>query len=185
LERQQNVEHIIMTQHSLTALNAASSEDAFDWFSACCASTKWSQGMINIRPYSGLKEILQSAKEQWSLSAEDDWLEAFEAHPMIGDVNSLRAKFANTKQLASNEQSGASSASEKELTTLHRLNHDYKAKFGFIFIICATGLRASTMVQALQNRINNTREQELQIASEEQLKITLLRINKALGNSEE
>jgi 2-oxo-4-hydroxy-4-carboxy-5-ureidoimidazoline decarboxylase len=127
---------------------------------------------------------VQEAKGTWAQCQETDWLEAFEAHPMIGDVNSLRKKFANTKHLASKEQAGASNATDEELHALSKLNHEYKAKFGFIFIICATGLSAKVMLDALQNRINNSREHELNIAAQEQLKITLLRLHKALDNSE-
>jgi 2-oxo-4-hydroxy-4-carboxy-5-ureidoimidazoline decarboxylase len=183
--KQQNVELPVMTQLSISTLNELSQTDAINWFTACCASTRWSQNMVNVRPYTELNTLLRSAKEQWSLTTESDWLEAFEAHPMIGNVDSLREKFSNTKQLASNEQSGTASATEEELKALHQLNHDYKDKFGFIFIICATGLSAANMLEALQARMNNTRERELIIASEEQLKITLLRINKALNNSEQ
>ncbi|NKX19570.1 OHCU decarboxylase, partial [Alteromonadaceae bacterium A_SAG8] len=51
---------------------------------------------------------------------------------------------------------------------------------GFIFIICATGLSAQTMLEALQARLPNTTQQEITNAAAEQIKITLLRINKAL-----
>ena len=174
-----------MTQQSLNALNDSSQSDAFDWFRACCESSTWSQNMVNARPYSDMTAILTFAEKAWSSTVEKDWLEAFEAHPMIGNVNSLREKFSSTKQLASHEQSGTSSATEEELNKLHSLNHEYKAKFGFIFIICATGLSANRMLEALKVRIANTREQELIIASQEQLKISLLRIGKALNNSEQ
>ncbi|MEM7267378.1 MAG: 2-oxo-4-hydroxy-4-carboxy-5-ureidoimidazoline decarboxylase, partial [Pseudomonadota bacterium] len=66
---------------------------------------------------------------------------------------------------------------------LHQLkeaNHAYLDKHGFIFIICATGLSAQTMLEALQARLPNTTQQEITNAAAEQIKITLLRINKAL-----
>lgn len=173
-----------MTSNSLDTLNNLSPIDAQNWFIACCASATWAQNMVNAIPFTDINAVLSSADEHWTSTTENDWLEAFEAHPMIGNVDSLREKFANTKQLASNEQAGAASATEEELVALHRLNHEYKAKFGFIFIICATGLSAKNMLEALQARINNSREEELTIASKEQFKITVLRINKALNNSE-
>lgn len=171
-----------MTQSALSHVNNLSPAEAVKWFSACCASMAWSQNMVDNRPYADISELLTTAKLRWSSTTESDWLEAFEAHPMIGDVDSLREKFANTKQLASNEQAGTALATEEELETLHRLNHEYKAKFGFIFIICATGLSGKEMLDALQARMSNTREQELVTASKEQFKITVLRISKALNS---
>ncbi len=171
-----------MTTISVDNLNQLPPHEAEAWFEACCASVSWYQMMAAARPYTKMSNIESIAKEKWALTKEDDWLEAFEAHPMIGDINSLRAKFNNTKAMAGNEQSGTASASEEELQELHELNLAYKEKFGFIFIICATGLSAGFMLNALKERISNTREQELLIASQEQLKIALLRIGKGIEN---
>jgi 2-oxo-4-hydroxy-4-carboxy-5-ureidoimidazoline decarboxylase len=99
---------------------------------------------------------------------------------MIGDVNSLREKFKSTKTMASNEQSGAQLASEETLQQLHKLNHAYLNKHGFIFIIFATGKSAEEMLAALKSRIDNDTETEIENAAAEQIKITLLRINKNL-----
>ena len=100
---------------------------------------------------------------------------------MIGDVDSLRAKYASTKNLASNEQQGAAQADEATLVELSALNHQYLAKHGFIFIICATGLSAQTMLTALKQRYANDTPSEISLAAIEQLKITLLRLNKGLS----
>lgn len=99
---------------------------------------------------------------------------------MIGDLSSLRAKFASTKGLANSEQSGAARASEATLKILQQANIDYVNKHGFIFIICATGLSAEVMLIELQKRIGNSTPEEIEKAAQEQLKITLLRIQKAL-----
>ena len=100
---------------------------------------------------------------------------------MIGDVNSLREKFKNTKAMASNEQSGAQSASEETLQELHNLNHAYLDKHGFIFIIFATGKSADQMLQALRNRIDNDTATEIANAAAQQLEIAILRINQNLN----
>ena len=107
------------------------------------------------------------------------------ANPMIGDVDSLRKKFANTKTIASGEQSGTASASEATLLTLKEANQAYLDKHGFIFIICATGLSADAMLNALQTRLPNSTDEEIRTAAQEQIKITLLRIDKALTAKDE
>lgn len=104
---------------------------------------------------------------------------------MIGDVDSLRKKFANTKTIASGEQSGTASASEATLLTLKEANQAYLDKHGFIFIICATGLSADAMLNALQTRLPNSTDEEIRTAAQEQIKITLLRIDKALTAKDE
>ncbi len=169
---------------TLEQLNTLSMADATTWFTQTCAAQNWVDGMVNARPFAAQDSLLKTAQTLWDSMAEEDYLEAFTAHPMIGDVDSLRAKFANTKAMASGEQSGTAVASEQTLQALSELNHAYLKKNGFIFIICATGLSAETMLNALKARIDNARDQELQIAAGEQIKITLLRLNKGLAAAE-
>ena len=102
----------------------------------------------------------------------------FCAHPKIGDVDSLRAKFANTRDWASNEQAGVTEASDSVLQRLSELNREYEAKFGYIFIVCATGKSADEMLAILESRLPNDPTTELRTAAQEQLKITLLRLQK-------
>ena len=165
---------------TLNELNALSADEAFSWFEQCCAAKAWIYQMVEARPYSDLDALVSQANDTWAKCSDDDYLEAFTAHPMIGDVDSLRKKFANTKTIAAGEQSGTASAPEAVLHQLKEANHAYLDKHGFIFIICATGLSAQTMLEALQARLTNTTQQEISNAAAEQIKITLLRINKAL-----
>ena len=165
---------------TLKELNTLSAEEASSWFEQCCAAKTWIYQMVKARPYSDKNALVNQAKSAWAKCSGDDYLEAFTAHPMIGDVDSLRKKFANTKAIAAGEQSGTASASEAVLHQLKEANHAYLDKHGFIFIICATGLSAQTMLEALQARLPNTTQQEITNAAAEQIKITLLRINKAL-----
>jgi len=168
------------TSVGIAQLNQYDAQQAFKWFSQACAAENWCQKMVENRPYANLNAMVTHAQTAWDSMAKSDFLQAFEAHPMIGDVNSLKAKFASTQQMAAHEQDGASNANDTTLQALHDLNHQYLAQNGFIFIICATGLSAETMLSALQSRIHNTREQEIAIAAAEQIKITLIRLEKNL-----
>ncbi|MGQ8366724.1 2-oxo-4-hydroxy-4-carboxy-5-ureidoimidazoline decarboxylase [Glaciecola sp. 1036] len=167
---------------TLKELNKLHTKDAIHWFLQTCGATQWAYAMAQARPFASIEDVIAIAKKIWAEMNSEDKLEAFAAHPMIGDLSSLREKYANTKEMASNEQSGTSIADEATLNALHKLNHDYLAKHGFIFIICATGLSANTMLEALQKRLPNSTEQEMNIAAEQQIKITLLRINKGLSH---
>lgn len=166
---------------TLNELNNLDAQMAAQWFEQCCASQAWIEGMVVARPYISLEALEQKAENVWETCTNEDILEAFKAHPMIGNVDSLREKFANTKAIAAGEQSGTSKASEETLKQLHEMNMAYLLKHKFIFIICATGLSAETMLSALQSRIVNNTDEEIKIAAGEQLKITLLRLRKALS----
>ncbi len=165
---------------SLQALNSLNSSDAEQWFSQCCAAPKWFKGMAQARPFTDFDAVIQAAKEIWQQCSTPDFLTAFEAHPMIGDVNSLREKYAATKNMASNEQQSAADADEKTLHNLAATNHEYLNQHGFIFIICASGLSAKTMLHALTLRLKNDTATEIELAAAEQIKITLLRLEKGL-----
>ncbi len=170
---------------SLSRLNQADAESAAAAFQQCCAAEGWIGRMVTSRPYSSLDAVLASADQHWAAMDETNLLEAFTAHPQIGDVNTLRAKYANTKQLASGEQASVSEADESVLQALARDNQAYLEKFGFIFIVCATGKSAAEMLALLQARLPNTRAEELVNAAEEQRKITALRLRKLIQEQED
>ena len=145
---------------------------------SCCASTAWVEQMAEGGKFVSDVKVVSRAEEAASKMTESDWLEAFEAHPRIGDVDSLKKKFANTKATASNEQSGVGEADETTLNRLAEANKQYFNKFGCIFIVFATGKSAAQMLALLEQRLPNDRTTEITNAAAEQLKITLLRLRK-------
>jgi 2-oxo-4-hydroxy-4-carboxy-5-ureidoimidazoline decarboxylase len=165
---------------TISDLNTLSFDDATAWFMQTCSSVAWATLMAKTRPFATIHAIERQALRHWQKMQTTDFIEAFKGHPMIGDISSLRAKFIQTKALASSEQAGTASASEEVLKSLQQANYDYLDKHGFIFIICATGLSANEMLAQLRLRIDNTTEEEVTNASNEQMKITLLRIHKML-----
>jgi 5-hydroxyisourate hydrolase/2-oxo-4-hydroxy-4-carboxy-5-ureidoimidazoline decarboxylase len=137
--------------------------------------------MMQSFPFADEKELVSLSIEHWYNDCrEADWLEAFSHHPKIGDVKSLIDKFASTKHLAANEQASVQQASPEIISQLAQANHDYEIKNGFIFIVCATGKPASGMLNLLQDRMQNSRDEELSIAMGEQQKITILRLKKLM-----
>lgn len=163
---------------TLDELNRLSTNAAAEAFSQCCAAQNWVQKMVEERPFDGVESVLDAADRIWNSLSEADFLEAFEAHPQIGNVESLRAKYADTKALASGEQSSVAVASEQTLQDLAHYNGVYLEKFGFIFIVFATGKSAVQMLALLLERLPNDRQTELRNAAEEQRKITTLRLRK-------
>ncbi|HEY9723886.1 MAG TPA: 2-oxo-4-hydroxy-4-carboxy-5-ureidoimidazoline decarboxylase [Oscillatoriaceae cyanobacterium] len=166
-----------MTLDELNALPEARLREALQ---RCCGAARWVDGMTARRPFASLATLVAAADEVESDLAREDWLEAFTHHPRIGDISSLRAKFADTKAWASSEQSGAASASEAVLEGLAEGNRVYEERFGYIFIVCATGKSATEMLALLQGRLSNPPEAEWRVAAAEQAKITRLRLEKLL-----
>lgn len=166
---------------SIKRVNQLNLKEAKEEFLKCCHSEKWAKELAARRPFDSVEEFLAAAEEIWfSNTTEADRLEAFKAHPKIGDVDSLRRKYLATKTISALEQKGVDGADQKTLEELASLNHKYEKKFGFIFIVFATGKTAEQMLELLKNRIDNTREEELKNASVEQNKITRQRLEKLL-----
>ncbi|MFN8655527.1 MAG: 2-oxo-4-hydroxy-4-carboxy-5-ureidoimidazoline decarboxylase [Candidatus Obscuribacterales bacterium] len=159
-------------------LNALSEAQAVEELERCCGSKTWAAQMCARRPFADPEAVHSAADEIWSRASEADVLEALSHHPKIGDVSNLRAKFASTEKWAANEQSAVRQASDDVLHALHAGNVEYEAKFGFIFVVFATGKSADQMLAILQERLPNGREQELQNAAAEQRKITHNRLEK-------
>jgi len=147
----------------------------------CCASSRWVEDMYSLRPFSGMNDLMDKADKAWQSTGEEDWLEAFSHHPKIGDLESLEKKFKSTKELAGLEQSSVKTATSDTLQALADGNEEYEKKFGYIFIVCATGKSAEEMLNILNQRIVNSREDELRIAAKEQHKITKLRLQKIIS----
>jgi 2-oxo-4-hydroxy-4-carboxy-5-ureidoimidazoline decarboxylase len=165
---------------TLDLLNSLSAKKAQTEFFRCCGSTRWARQMTERRPFHNEAELSRVAEELWNILTPHDWKEAFSQHPRIGDLEQLRAKFAHANRWADAEQAGALGASDDVLSRLAEGNRLYETKFGFIFIVCATGKRAEEMLGMLEQRLNNTPVRELRIAADEQCKITRIRLEKLL-----
>jgi allantoicase len=163
----------------LDMLNALSTDELVQTLARCCGSRRWAASMAALAPFKSRAQLFGEADNRWWRLAPADWLEAFTHHPQIGaDVEALRAKFAVTADWSEGEQAGIGAASEETLQTLASENTRYAERFGFIFIVCASGKSATQMLALLQGRADNHPAQEVFIAAGEQNKITALRLEK-------
>ena len=166
---------------TLDALNRLSEADATAAFTQCCAAQRWMERMVIDRPFEDLAEMLEISDRIWEECDVADYMEAFEGHPRIGDVESLAKKYANTKGWAGGEQKGVEGADASVIQRLADGNKGYEEKFGYIFIVCATGKSAAEMLAMLEARMKNDPKDEIHIAAAEQNKITRLRLKKLLA----
>ena len=151
-------------------------EDLCDLLKTTCGSERWVTSVASHVPFESVDELLRVAEQTWKKCEQGDWLEAFKYHPEIGNIESLRNKYSQGKNLSISEQSVIQVAGENTLKALAKQNKAYKEKFGFIFIVFASGKSANQMLALLNDRIDNTLEEEMQNAMEEQWKITKLRL---------
>lgn len=164
----------------LQEINTLPADQLAAFLRTTCTAERWIERLIAARPFSDRTALLDSARQHWASSNEADWRQAFAGHPMIGDIDSLRAKYHASKNLSSTEQAGAADASEATLTALAEANKRYRQRHGFIFIVFASGKTAEQMLALLNARIDNSTEQELKLAAQQQLEITLKRLAEAV-----
>jgi 2-oxo-4-hydroxy-4-carboxy-5-ureidoimidazoline decarboxylase len=157
-------------------VDQASVEDARALLRTCCGSARWIEQMLERRPFGSVDALVSASRDIWFALAPADWQEAFADHPKIGDREALKKKFEETRHLASQEQAGVVGASDDVLDALARGNREYERKFGYIFIVCASGLDANQMLGMLNARLVHDATTELRIAAQEQSKITELRL---------
>jgi allantoicase len=137
---------------------------------ACCASREWARKMAKRQPYASAEEMLEKADRTWWELGPHDWLQAFAAHPRIGE--------SSADATASREQSGVEGAEAETLARLAAGNRGYEQRFGYIYIVCATGKTAAELLSILEARLNNHPDVELRVAAEHQRQIMRLRLEK-------
>jgi 2-oxo-4-hydroxy-4-carboxy-5-ureidoimidazoline decarboxylase len=152
--------------------NALTIEEARQALTRCCGSHRWVERMLACRPFATTEALLREAAEVWNVLERRDWLEAFAAHPRIGE------RLAEADKWCGDEQAGVATAEGALQCELREANRDYEERFGCTFIVCATGKSAAEMLAILRSRLGNEPDRELRIAAAEQLKITCLRLEK-------
>ena len=164
----------------LEQLNQAESETAQADFTNCCGSQNWARMMTEARPFASVTALIKQAEEIWLNLDAQDWLEAFAAHPKIGARKALSPQSAQSVEWSNAEQSGTQTAADSLRGELEKANSLYEEKFGFIFIVCATGKSAEEMLDLCRRRVRNHADAEIRIATDEQRKITEIRLKKLL-----
>ncbi len=164
----------------LSELNELPTAEAEAAFLECCGSTAWARRMAEARPFTMLENLFMKAEDIWFSLSTADHLEAFAAHPQIGSKKAAPSQGSRAAAWSAGEQSGMAVAADTVRDQLTELNRLYRDKFGFIFIVCASGKTPDEMLAICKARLGNSAETELHIAAEEQRKITEIRLGKLL-----
>lgn len=164
---------------TLAAWNDADESVATEAMLACCGSKRWAAAMVAMRPIASVGALSETADRMWSTMQEADRLEAFACHPRIGERNGVRAG-GQSAVWSKQEQSEIGLAQENVVAKLAEGNRLYEERFGFTYIVCATGKNAEEMLSSLNRRLTSTREAELREAAEQQRQIMQIRLGKWL-----
>ena len=162
----------------LDAWNRADVPPARAAMLACCGAARWADAMVDARPLADIAALTETADRIWAAMAESDWLEAFACHPRIGERKSVASGQSAT--WSKQEQALAAAATDQILAELARKNAEYDRKFGFTYIVCATGKSAEEMLAILTRRLSCDRRSELSEAAEQQRQIMQIRLGKWL-----
>jgi 2-oxo-4-hydroxy-4-carboxy-5-ureidoimidazoline decarboxylase len=163
-----------LLDHALRRLNALPDQEARMELLACCGSRRWAARVSAGRPYADDDALLTAADAAWDVATEADVREAFGAHPRIGDAASGGAQERR-------EQSASADADEATRAALAEGNRAYEARFGHIYLVCASGRSAPELLADLRSRLGNDPATELRVAAEEQRAITRLRLRNLLA----
>jgi OHCU decarboxylase len=161
-------------------LNRLAGEEAARALLDCCGSARWAREVAALRPFNDADALLAEGERVWFELGREDWLEAFRSHPRIGERKAEARVSTEARRWSEGEQSRARDASAETRAALAAANREYEEKFGFIFIVCATGKTAAEMLDICRRRLANERETELRVAATEQWRITELRVRKFL-----
>jgi OHCU decarboxylase len=162
-------------------LNRLGEEEAHAALLACCGSARWARAVAALRPFWDVGQLLKIGARVWRELDREDWLEAFRAHPRIGESKAAADTGEDARRWSESEQARARSSSADTLAALAEGNREYEERFGFIYIVCATGRTAEEMLANLRGRLTNDPDAELRVAAQEQWRITELRLKKFLG----
>jgi OHCU decarboxylase len=160
---------------TLAMFNGLQTDEAELRLLACCGSRVWAANVAARRPYADIPALMKAADEVWIQLSSSDWLEAFAAHPRLGQSG------GHSPDSSQKEQSRIMSAADATLAALAEENRRYEARFGHVFLISAAGRTAENVLAALRHRLDNDSATELDLASEEQRKITTLRLERMLN----
>ena len=164
---------------TLDTWNKTDDATALEAMLACCGARRWASAMVAFRPIGSVAELSEAADNVWATMTEADWMEAFTCHPRIGERKAVQAT-AKSATWSRQEQSSVVTAEVTILPELAEGNAQYEERFGFTYIVCATGKTADEMLTILKRRLANDRAAELREAAEQQRQITRIRLGKWL-----
>jgi len=143
-----------------------------DQLYACLASRRWADAVVSQQPFVNVARLSAVAVEAMNTLTDQEWLEAMKAHPRIGE------RGGGAPDSSVREQSRAMQSPPATLEALDAENRRYEDKFGYVFLIAASGRSGDEILAELSRRMSNDPAAEFTEAKRELRKIALLRLEK-------
>ena len=158
-------------------------EEAAAEILSCCGSHAWASRLAAMRPFANEQSLYMAADGCWQHLPEADWLEAFRSHPRIGEQHAQNKTTAASAAWSRSEQSQMNEADAAILLRMREGHREYEARFGRIFIVCASGKQPAELLRILEHRLGNDPAQELLESAAQQQQIMQLRLRKWLESA--
>ncbi len=162
----------IAERAALAQLNGLPDDEASAFFLSVCGARAFAETMVALRPFGTVRELFAAAAAVWWKLPTAAWADAFAAHPRLGSTRKGKAQTPRSVASSKREQQRLSDADAGTRGRLAALNAAYEEKFGFIFILFASGRSAGEVLSILEDRLGRTRKVEVEAAAAEQAKIT-------------
>ncbi len=158
---------------TLDDFNQLDQAEALALLHPCVALPEWTHALVQGRPWRDRRALLQAASETADRWLPADLEQALSAHPRIGE----KPVAASAESALSRQEQAAVNDRDAELAqALRDGNARYEARFGRVFLIRARGRSGEEILLALQRRLGNSDQQEIQEALAQLREITLLRL---------
>ena len=159
------------------SLNELAPDAAREALTVCCGSQRWVTAMMARRPFGSTAALFEVARETWWALDRQDHLEAFQHQPRIGEsLSGLAKRFPRSASVVAREHAKVAQADPETLQALREANQRYSERFGYTFIVSATGKSAQQILQVLRERLANDPARELEVAAENQSQIIAMRL---------
>jgi 2-oxo-4-hydroxy-4-carboxy-5-ureidoimidazoline decarboxylase len=138
---------------------------------ACCASPGWAARVAAGRPYQTPADLIVSGVTAFDELGWPELAAVLAAHPRIGQRPAGQSTEAAWSR---REQAGVQGAAAE----LAAVNRDYEERFGYLFLIFASGRSADEILAAARGRLRNDDDTERTVVRGELRKIVELRLER-------
>lgn len=161
----------------LEGFNALTERQRMHQLFEVCSSTIWARRVLAGGPFRDADALYDRADRALAELPEAEIDAALDGHPRIG------ARPDNPS--SAREQAGVASADDAVRAELATRNAEYEDRFGYVYLVCASGKSADELLAILTERLENDPETERRVMRNELAKINRLRLERLLSDPAE
>ena len=167
----------------LALLNVLPAEEAEAVLAEVCGAPGWARQVAGARPFADREALVRAATTAWDALTDAEWIAGFAAHPRIGE--NRRVSGGDASDWSRDEQAGMEAAEDTTRSDLAEAQRAYERRFGWTYIVCATGRTPEEMLADVRARLANDPADEIAVAAGEERRIGHLRLQKIHGEGGE